>query len=105
MGEIAWTAPSMAERACAGDGSWRNERVSTDARSISLRRGGCTGVSRPSSTPAMVGCTPDSYIATQSAIPATRYAGPRHTRIRPSSPIATRIPAAAASATKSMPSE
>jgi hypothetical protein len=82
LGETASATLSAAARASSGVGAWRNERLSRAARSTSPRFGGKTATSTPRITPAIVGWIPDSNIATHSANPETRYAGPRQIRTR-----------------------
>jgi hypothetical protein len=60
---------------------------------------------RPITTPPSVGCTPDSTVAIHSTAPTTKYAGPRHTRRRPSARITSRQSAATPSAGSEASSE
>ena len=55
--------------AYAGFGDSRNAWVSSVVRSTSPRRGGKTGMSRATATPARVGWMPDSSTAIHSAAP------------------------------------
>ena len=105
FGETARSTDSFAERASSGSGDWPNARASAPARSTSSCRGGYAETSRPTTTPPSVGCTPEAVIATHSAAPTMKYAGPRHTRSRPRARIARMHTAAAASAGSEMSSE
>jgi hypothetical protein len=51
-------------------------------------------------TPAIVGWTPDSYVASQMPAPTTKYAGPRQTSRRRRSTVRA-MPAAAAASGRS----
>jgi hypothetical protein len=72
LGETATVTPMLASRAYWGVGCSRNMRHRAPARCRSSREGEAAVASRPTATPAIVGCTPDASIDSHSPSPTMK---------------------------------